>query len=179
MTLIRSSPSGELIEVPLDPIASHTLLGNPELTSEAPVPITTSAALDFISDTPDELLIRGATEWEGTSLAGLLEPAIEASDNAAKFWAFIDGATKALLDGYNVASVSDPGAGFATINYTSPFATANYAVLASIGATSTTLVQGITVSAQDTTSCTLLSVIEAGSALNPVTFSAAGYGALA
>jgi hypothetical protein len=61
---------------------------------------------------------------------------MKAHQGMAQAWATIDqnAATQALLDSYGVAGVTDNGNGMSTITFTTAFLSADYAVLAGVGA---------------------------------------------
>lgn len=178
MTTVRDSPSGPLVDTGLDPIAPQRVLANPELDEAEPIATTTSDALDFVGDTPDHLLIRGALAWQTQTIDAIVHPSLVRSQNAAKFWLIAQGATKAILESYNVASTADGGTGIINVTLAVTMVTANFPLLASIGANSTTLVQSITVTNQTATTFTGQSVIEAGSGDDPDAWHFAGFGSI-
>lgn len=55
-------------------------------------------------------------------------PLVINTDSAAKVWVIFD-ASGAILDSYNVTSVTKTGTGQFTVNFTTPFASANYACI--------------------------------------------------
>lgn len=178
MTTLRDSPSGPLVETSLEPIDPQRVLANPEAFEAEPIATSASDVLDFVGDTPTHLLIRGLGAWQTQDIDAIVHPSLVRSQNAAKFWLIADGATKAILDSYNVASTADGGAGIINVTLDVAMVTANFPLLASIGANSTTLVQSVTVTNQTTTGFTGQSVIEAGSGDNPDSWSFAGFGSI-
>ena len=178
MVTIRESPSGPVVDTGFEAIPPQTLLLNAEPFEAEPQGHTVSTALDFVGDTPEHLLIRGLTEWQTQTIDDIVHPSLVRSQNSAKFWLIAQGATKAILDSYNITSTADGGTGVINVTLAVAMVTANFPLLASIGANSTTLVQSVTVTAQTTTSFTGQSVIEAGSGDDPDTWSFAGFGAI-
>lgn len=172
---IRQSPSGDFVDVGLSVIPAETVLGNPELTTEAPVPMTASEVLDLIGDTVGSILVRGALGWELSTVDDAIAPALTRSSNSAKFWLQANGATKALVAGYNIASTADGGAGNISVVLDTDLAL-GYTVIGTIGLASTTLVQSVTTTSLLATGFTGLSVVEAGSGANPDAWFFAGYG---
>ena len=175
MTLIRTSPSGELEDVGFDPIPGETVLGNPDTVDGVPVPMTVSEVLDLLGGNVGDVIVRGATEWETSALDDIVFPALERAVSSAKFWLQADGATKALVAGYNITSTADGGAGNISVVFDTDLAL-GYTVVGTIGLASTTLVQSVTVTSLLATGFTGLSVVEAGSGANPDAWFFAGFG---
>lgn len=172
---VRTSPSGELLAVGFEPIPARTVLANPDPTDEEPIPQTVSEILDYIGDTVGSILIRGPLGWELSTVDDAIAPALTRSSNSAKFWLQADGATKALIAGYNIASTADGGAGNIGVVFDTDLAL-GYTVIGTIGLASTTLVQSVTMTSLIATGFTGLSVVEAGSGANPDAWFFAGYG---
>jgi len=100
--------------------------------------------------------------------------------SSAKFWCYFNGntaGTNAPLAGYNVASVTRLGAGQYQINFTTPFTTANYVVIATcgtVGASSATIYNN----ALATNNCQINAVTISNAPIlgDPAIVMATGYG---
>ena len=94
----------------------------------------------LLSNTGNVLQVLAASKSDqqaGSSGVVAVTPAFQqAHDSAAKAWAIITPSTGAVLAGYNVSSVTRNSAGNYTANFTTPFASANYACTVN-GATTT------------------------------------------
>jgi hypothetical protein len=86
------------------------------------------------------------------------------------------GITGNILESYNITSVADTGTGAITVTIATDFSSANWNCLATIGLASTTVAQSCTYDSRAAGSVILRSVVEAGSAADPVTWSMTGYG---
>ena len=95
--------------------------------------------------------------------------------SASKAWGKA-GITGNLLASYNMTSVTDTGVGAITFTIATDFSSANWSCVATIELTSTTLAQSCTYDSQAAGSVLLRSVVEAGSAADPVSWSMAGFG---
>lgn len=74
----------------------------------------------------------------GSSNAVAVTPGVQQfHKSAAKAWVVFDGSagTPSVIDGYNVASITDNGSGDWTVNFTTSFSSANYAAAGSASAT--------------------------------------------
>jgi hypothetical protein len=131
--------------------------------------------LDFLGGDEGDILVRGLTEWVPVPPEDVVFPTLLNAVNAVRFWLVADGATKAIQDSYNIASTSDGGAGVINVVFDTSLSVP-YTTLASIGSASTTLVQTVTINTPIATGFQGLSVIEAGSGSNPVSWSFAGFG---
>jgi hypothetical protein len=96
--------------------------------------------------------------------AGPVWAAVPADLGASKAWVRFDGTgTLSVKDSFNVTSVTDNGTGDYTVNFTTPFANANYAFNMSASGASTFAIPLVSSSAAPT-----------GSAFRFVTFTSAG-----
>lgn len=92
---------------------------------------------------PPSLGFASKTEMEtGTSLVKVVSPGRQHyHPGHVKFWADVElvNAVPVLKDGYNVTSITDSGAGLATMTIATDFNNTNYAIQAQIQRTATTL----------------------------------------
>jgi hypothetical protein len=86
------------------------------------------------------------------------------------------GLTGNILEAYNVTSLTDTGIGALTITIATDFSNTNWTCLATIELASTVIAQSCTYDAPAAGTVILRSVVEAGSATDPVTWSCAGLG---
>lgn len=71
-----------------------------------------------------------AEQQAGSITNAAVAPATQQSHpSAPKAWAIFNGTTGALIASYNVASVTRTAAGTYTVNFTTAFATSNYAAI--------------------------------------------------
>ena len=126
-------------------------------------------------------LIQIATQAEqetGTDVLKAVTPGrqhFHASSN--KFWVK-GGLTGNILASYNVTSLTDTGTGAITVTIANDFSSAHWSCVATIELTSTTVAQSCTYDSMAAGSVLCRSVVEAGSAADPVTWSIQGAGDL-
>jgi len=127
------------------------------------------------------LALPGASQADqeaGTSTVAFVTPGVQHfHQSACKCWVRC-GLTANILASYNVTSLTDTGTGAVTITIATDFSSVNYCVVATIEFTSTTVAQSCTTDSFAAGSVLLRSVVEAGSAADPVTWSAAMFGDL-
>lgn len=112
----------------------------------------------------------------GTSLVTTVTPGRQHQHpSAGKFWVKA-GLTGNILASYNVTSLTDTGVGALTITIATDFSSADWCCVATIGLASTTVAQSCTYDSMAAGTVILRSVVEAGSAADPVTWSCAGFG---
>jgi hypothetical protein len=130
----------------LAPKASPTFTGTPAAPTAAPGTNTTQVATTAFVKAVADLLAplaspsltgapTGPTAAVGTNTTQLAttaftQNAVAGAKGVAKAWVNFNGTgTVAILDSYNVSSITDNGTGDYTVNFTSALANANYAVV--------------------------------------------------
>ena len=91
------------------------------------------------------------------------------SDDIAGCWVVGTPNSTTIIASFNITSLGDTATGQQTVTIATDFASANYAVLVTIGDSSTTLVGSATVTSKAAGSYIMNSVVEAGSGLDPTT----------
>jgi hypothetical protein len=127
--------------------------------------------LGFFSFSP---ALTGASQAEqeaGTATNRYVSPANQHfHPSGVKAWGK-SGIAGNLLGSYNITSVTDTGTGALTVTIANDFSSTNYSLTATIELASTTLAQSCTYDSVAAGSFLLRSVVEAGSAADPVTWS--------
>lgn len=117
-----------------------------------------------------------ATQEAGTSQTDAVYTGYQKfHPSATKFWVKA-GVTGNVLASYNVTSLTDTGTGALTITIATDFSTADWSCVGTIGLASTTLAQSCTYDSMAAGTVVMRSVVEAGSAADPVTWSVQGMG---
>jgi hypothetical protein len=112
----------------------------------------------------------------GTSLTLAVSPGmIGFHPSSVKCWGLFS-ITGTVTASYNITSVTDTGTGVITVTIATDFSSANWAALATIELTSTTVAQSCTTDSRAAGSVVLRSVVEAGSSADPVSWAFAGLG---
>lgn len=126
------------------------------------------------------ITVTGATKADqqtGTSTTTVVEPARQQDhDSAAKAWVSFVGASGAINASYNVTSVTRSSAGTYAVNFTTAFATANYACVLTTLAAAGPVGIVATASTQSTSAFNFLTVSLAGALGDPTTAYAACFG---
>jgi hypothetical protein len=97
--------------------------------------------------------------------------------NLSKFW-FQASTVGNIASAFNVASVADTGTGIIDVSFSIPFTSSLYAVVGTIQSASTTVAQSITTTNQTAVGFRAISVVEGGSAADPVRWNMCGFGDL-
>jgi hypothetical protein len=127
--------------------------------------------LGFFLFSPALTAASQAEQEAGTATNRYVSPANQHfHPSAVKVWGTA-GITGNLLASYNVTSVTDTGTGALTVTIANGFSSVNYSITAAIEFTSTTLAQSCTYDSRAAGSFILRSVVEAGSAADPVGWS--------
>ncbi len=112
-----------------------------------------------------------ADQETGTSVVLAVTPGRQHfHPSATKAWCKA-GLTGNILASYNVTSLTDTGTGALTVTIANDFSSTSYSITATIELASTTLAQSCTYDSVAAGSFLLRSVVEAGSAADPVTWS--------
>ena len=117
-----------------------------------------------------------AEQETGTDQNAFVSPGLQKfHPSATKFWVKA-GITGNVLASYNVTSVTDTGTGALTVTIATDFSSADWSCVGAIGLASTTLAQSCTYDSMAAGTVVMRSVVEAGSAADPVTWSVQGMG---
>ena len=98
-------------------------------------PSSAGSDTDFL-DTSGNLAVSGTTTCTGNLKVGTItdtsgnnsSTTAQISQGRAKVWCLYNGANNTVLDSFNTSSVTDNGTGDFTINFSTSFSNANYAV---------------------------------------------------
>jgi hypothetical protein len=112
-----------------------------------------------------------ADQEAGTSNSVATTPAVQHyHPSSVKAWLKC-GLTANILASYNITSLADTGTGAVTVTIATDFSSVHWACTATIELTSTTLAQSCTYDSMAAGTIILRSVVEAGSAADPVSWS--------
>lgn len=112
------------------PLGSGYIIQNTSSAAGAVLTIDGNGA-ELVGPAATLLLYAGETTeiWStGTAWRAVRPPSLSRAENVAKAWAIFNGT--ALTDSYGISGVADHGVGDFTLTFTTPFATANYAIIA-------------------------------------------------
>lgn len=181
MATIRSSPSGPLVDAVLAPIASETVLANPESDTALPVGAPSSALLDFLSALPasGDIAVRRAGEWQLEPVNDVVATLLVESPGMPAVFIYSPVNSAPILASYNVAASVDPGAGLRDIIFTRPFASVNYCAIAGVRSATQTTIRSQTTTDVTVGSIRIMSVIENANLGDPTNWYLVAFGDLA
>lgn len=128
----------------------------------------------------DSLIVRRDEGWVLEHVDEVVFPSLGRAEDMPKVFMCVNvtSGTPALVTGYNVASISDDGAGQLGVVFGTAFTSSTYCALASVNASSTTITRSVTTTNQSATGLRIISVIEGGSGNDPVNYTLVCFGGL-